>query len=686
MNRPPSPSLSLSSPPISIRGVGEAYARELERRGFATLGDLLLHFPEAYVDADSARPALAAGETCVYRVKVERWRLSRDFRRRRSFLQVKAGIGGESLQLVFFNRPYLQETFRRQDAVTVYGRAEQEEGRWRMVNPLLLSEGNTGVVPLYAPLGALKSGALRRIIANAFAACVEGGDELPAVVLEKRGFPPALAALKAIHMPASAEQCRDEELERLKSRFIYSEFFYFQLELQRIRSLFRERRRARRYAMTRELKEAIDRLLPFRLTADQVAAFSAIVNDLVSGRPMHRVLQGEVGSGKTVVAFLALLMARANGFQGAFLAPTEILAGQHFANAGRYFPAAEIARLSGSVPSAERRRILAALAEGKISVLFGTHALLEEDVRFKDLGLVVIDEQQRFGVAQRAALTFKGRDVDLLVTTATPIPRTLLLTLYRDLEMSALKKVPAGRKPVATRLIPEAERERFYGWLKARIEGGAKGYVILPLIEPSEHFPDLRSLNGEQDFFHSLLDPLPFAMVSGRVASEQKDKALRRFAAGELRLLVATTVIEVGIDVPDAEFIVIENADRYGLSQLHQLRGRVGRGEAASACYLIPSAGCSEGAAARLQALVRLHDGFAISEIDLKMRGGGTIAGLEQSGVFDFRLGDVGRDRALMEAARRDAAVVLSRSELQHPPLRAFLDALAKKRKTISFS
>ncbi len=371
----------------------------------------------------------------------------------------------------------------------------------------------------------------------------------------------------------------------MKERFIYREFLFFQLELQFIRDCFRERRRVNRYRFRDDLRRDIDRLLPFPLSEEQVAAFSEIVNDLSSPQPMRRLLQGEVGSGKTIVAFLALLLARANGHQGAFLAPTEILARQHYQNACSFFGCAGVALLTGGSPTAEARETRSGLANGDISLVFGTHALIGEQVIFKNLALVVIDEQHRFGVAQRAALFFKSRAADLLVTTATPIPRTMLLALYNDLAVSTLKKPLAGRLPVATRIIAAADRDKFYLRLKGELERGRKGFVILPLIEKSEQYPDLRSLQQETLAGKTRWPGIPQAALSGKSTPEHKERVLKQFRKGGVRLLLATTVVEVGIDVSDATFMVIENADRYGLAQLHQLRGRVGRGGGAVALF-----------------------------------------------------------------------------------------------------
>ena len=472
----------------------------------------------------------------------------------------------------------------------------------------------------------------------------------------------------------------------MKTRFIYSEFLLFQLELQFIRDYFRGRRRLHHYRFSNDIRLAIDRRLPFTLSDEQITAFSEIVNDLSAPQTMRRLLQGEVGSGKTIVAFLALLLARENGYQGAFLAPTAILANQHYQNALAFFAADDIALLTGDCPAEARKEIQKRLRTGEISLIFGTHALINENITFKNLSMVVIDEQHRFGVAQRAALFFKSRSADLLVTTATPIPRTMLLALYNDLDVSSLKKPLAGRQPVITRVIAAADRLDFYHGLRRELDLGGRGYVIMPLIEKSENTPDLRSLQEETAVFRDLWPDIPLAVLSGKTKPLQKNRILRQFRQGRIRLLLATTVVEVGIDVPEATFMVIENADRYGLAQLHQLRGRVGRGQRQSYCYLLASTRPTENGKLRLQAIAANDDGFKIAEMDLRLRGGGVIAGLEQAGELDFKLADIKKDYPLFQAAQADARLLLQDRKLQNNHIKNYLTALAAKIKSLSFS
>jgi len=434
------------------------------------------------------------------------------------------------------------------------------------------------------------------------------------------------------------------------------------------------------------VKKSIAKNLAFELTADQKTACNEITADLQSDYTMQRLVQGDVGSGKTIVAFIALQMAKESGFQGAFLAPTEILAGQHFINGQSFFKSAKIELLTGSTPAKKRKEILKGLQEGDIDIIFGTHALLTERVQFRQLSMVVIDEQHRFGVSQRAALYYKGKSVDLLVTTATPIPRTMLLSLYNDLSVSTIKSKPHGRLPIITKIIGAKKRDEFYPWLRKKVEKGEKVYIILPLIEKSDFFSELKDIESESVYFKKVFKGIPLGIVTGRASGPEKDTVLADLAKGTIRVLVATTVIEVGIDVKDAAVIVIENADRYGLSQLHQLRGRVGRGSLQSYCYLFPSTNITENGKRRLKTIAATSDGFKIAETDLKMRGGGIIIGQQQSGYLDFKVGSMQDDHETFKEAQKDAALLLADESRQNDYTATLLQEIRKKLKRINFS
>jgi ATP-dependent DNA helicase RecG len=677
-------SISPDTPLEKVKGIGPSYAAILARRGIRSAGDLLLLFPDAYLDMSRVAERPAPDRDALYAVEAERVNLSRSFKKRRSLIALQGRIGPLPVRLVFFNQPYLLPALKNERTIYVYGCLEAREGTWQMVNPQLAPDNRPGqVVARYRPLATLKGGHLRKIIAGILDAWHDESEPLPEMAVRRHGFPRRIDALRIIHRPGAEDL---PHVEKMKARFIYAEFLGFQLELQFIRDYFRGRRRLHRYRFNNETRLAVGRLLPFTLSPEQVLAFEAIVNDLNAPRTMQRLLQGEVGSGKTIVAFLALLLARENGYQGAFLAPTAILAEQHFQNARAFFGAGGMALLTGDCPAETREATARGLRSGEITLVFGTHALIGENIAFKNLSMVVIDEQHRFGVAQRAALFFKSRSADLLVTTATPIPRTMLLALYNDLAVSCLRRPLAGRLPVITAIVAASGRHAFYQGLRRQIAGGARGYVIVPLIERSEQNPDLRSLEEETALVRELCPGTAVAVLSGRTKAAQKHRVLQQFRQGRVRLLLATTVVEVGIDVPEASFMVIENADRYGLAQLHQLRGRVGRGPQQSHCYLIASPRPSESGKARLQAIAASQDGFKIAEMDLRLRGGGVIAGLEQAGALDFKTADIKKDFAQFSAAHEDARRLLQDRKLQNPAVRKHLATLAAKVRNLSFS
>ena len=675
--------LTFASPITAVKGVGEKYAQRLGESGIFTVLDLLLRFPLTYIDFTNVAQAVEPGEQ-IYRVEVQRYNLSRNYRRRLSVLRIDAVMNAIDIQVVFFNRPYLKNQLRKGKHLYCFGKMEERGGIWQLVNPAMFEEvSDLAVVPVYGAIGNLKSGTLRKIITNIFAALQDPSESLPDRLVSKRQFLPAAQTLQRIHFP---EAYNEDSIETLKGRFIYQEFLYFHLELQTLRRHFRSVPRIHPFHIEPTQLHRLTANLPFQLTDDQTTALEDIVRDLESPSAMQRLLQGDVGSGKTIVSLLALRLAADNGYQGAFLAPTEILAAQHFQNASTCFDHDEIALLTGSMTAQQKKDIHKRVNSGDIKIVFGTHALLSDNVEFKNLAMIVIDEQHRFGVSQRAALYYKGRSVDLLVTTATPIPRTLVLSLYNDLSLSTIKSKPQGRLPIKTKIIESSRRDEFYQWLSGRIQEGEKAYIVLPLIEPSEFFSQLRSIEEERDYFSEAFLPAAIGVVTGRTPVPQKDKILRKFAAGEINVLLATTVIEVGIDVKDATIMVIENADRYGMAQLHQLRGRVGRGSSQSFCYMIPSERTTDKGKKRLDTIAGTNDGFKIAEMDLKMRGGGVIPGLRQSGYLDFKLGDPREHYELFDQAREDAGDIIKDKTLRNEEIDHCLALVNEKIKQLNFS
>jgi ATP-dependent DNA helicase RecG len=415
--------------------------------------------------------------------------------------------------------------------------------------------------------------------------------------------------------------------------------------------------KSRPMVITDAIREGVRQVLPFRLTPGQRHAIKEIVADLERQTPMNRLLQGDVGSGKTIVALMAATVAMQNGFQVAFMAPTEVLADQHFITIRQLLERSRfrVASLTGSTPAKRRRELIAELASGALQLVIGTHALVEEGVGFKELGLVIIDEQHRFGVMQRAELRDKGLSPDVLVMTATPIPRTLALTTYGDLDVSVIRDLPPGRRPIRTTVRPESKREEVYGFLREQVEQGRQAYVIYPIIEHSEKV-DLKAATDMADHLAQDVFPeLRVALLHGRLKQDAKDRVMQAFARGEYDILVATTVVEVGVDVPNATVMIVEHAERFGISQLHQLRGRVGRGEHQSSCVLLYQAPLTEEARHRLRAVASTTDGFVLAEQDLLLRGPGDFFGTRQSGPQLLRMGDLIRDATIMEDARREA-------------------------------
>ena len=623
--------------------------------------------------------------------------------RRRGFTIFEAILddGSGSLRLVFFNQPYLQRWLLPKKVFWVYGVATQSaryrrglvmenpqleelveepiedflegeagkaagEGTWRAADPLSVGR----VVPIYRKLPGLTPRMRRRTVHHLLR---NFADRLPerlrSIQVREQKFPPLADSLREAHFPGSAGGPADaEEWTERRSpylhRLVYEEFLEFQVGLQR--------RRRERTAVPAPVLSADDAIrarlrdaLPFALTAAQRRVIREIGADFRAGRPMRRLLQGDVGSGKTIVAVLSAILAAECGFQAALMAPTEILAEQHFSSIFRIFGKTRFRAelLTGRVKGKARAQVLDALAGGRIDMLVGTHALLEDPVEFRRLGLIVIDEQHRFGVAQRTTIAAKtdpaGARPHLLVMSATPIPRSLALTLYGDLDVSTLDEKPPGRTAIATRVLPETERAAAFREIEAEIRAGGQAYVVVPLIEESDKI-EARAVEKHADEIRKALPGRRVGVVHGRLPPEERERTMGEFAAGRLDVLAATTVIEVGVDVPNASYMLVENAERFGLAQLHQLRGRVGRGRRASRCVLLFGRKVSPESRERLSVLERTDDGFIVAEEDLQRRGPGDALGTRQSGVPLFRVGDIVRDVRWMKEARDEAGRMLA--------------------------
>jgi ATP-dependent DNA helicase RecG len=676
--------IALDTPLQFLKGVGPRRAADLQRVGLHTVEDLLYRFPIRYEDRGnfqtiaSLRPGVPAsimGEVVSCGLRPTRRRGFKIFD-----LLVRDGSG--SLRVVFMNQPYLRDVFRPHQRVILFGKLEISSYGLQVQNPQYeilqqdepeddeqgsLSEEtlHTGrIVPVYEKTGTLTT-KMQRVLVHRALAELPGDilEPLPRPVRARQNLLDRRTALLAAHFPPAGTSL--DELNRFRSpaqrRLIFEEFFLFQLGLVMRRRKMDAERKARSVVITDEIREAARRVLPFHLTNDQKTALGEIVKDMQRPQPMNRLLQGDVGTGKTIVALMAAVVAMENGFQVAFMAPTEILADQHFITIHRILGGSRfrMALLTGATPARKRREVQAELAAGSIHLVVGTHALVQDPVAFKELGFVIIDEQHRFGVLQRAALRAKGLHPDVLVMTATPIPRTLELTTYGDLDVSVIREMPRGRHPIKTTARPESRREKIYEFIREQVEAGRQAYVIYPLVEESSKI-DLKAATEMADHLAQEVFPaFRVALLHGRMKEDEKDRVMGAFTRGDLDVLVSTTVVEVGVDVPNASVMLVEHAERFGLSQLHQLRGRVGRGPHQSYCILLFQEPLSEIAEQRLRILTETTDGFVIAERDLELRGPGDFFGTRQSGVPTLRVGDLLRDKEMMEGARREAVAAL---------------------------
>ena len=676
----------LSEKVTNLQGFGARKAAVLKEHGVESCHDLLHFYPRRYLDRTTvatirglqvdAEPATVIGTVRVRDVV-------RTGRRPRLEVLIE-DVRGDRLKGVWFHGiEWVSRTLSIGNRVAFFAKIQRIGGMKTMTHPdfdNLDADGpalETGRILALYP-GSMKlqragvtSRTLRRVMYELFKRRgLELTEYLPAWIRTGFGLIDGRVALRAIHFPKSLE-----ELDGARRRLKFEEFFFLQLTLAQNRLLIRKRKGKPFSGPGEAYVRFLSEVLPFSLTTGQQDALQDIQDDTTSGYQMNRLIQGDVGCGKTVVAVAALLLAVDNGFQGAFMAPTEILAEQHYANLRQYFEplCLEVRLLVGKQRKAERRRILTDIEEGRAHVVVGTHAVIQETVTFRNLALTVVDEQHRFGVLQRAELYSKGENPHILLMTATPIPRSLALTLYGDLDVTAIRELPAGRKPVVTRLFSEKQRPAMLDVLRGELAAGRQAYVVYPLVEESAKV-DLKDAEGGLKALCGVLPEYTLDLVHGRMARAEKDAAMERFKRGETAVLVATTVIEVGVDVPQATVIVIEHAERFGLSQLHQLRGRIGRGEEQAYCLLMADYRRTHDADQRLAVMLQTSDGFEISEKDMQLRGAGDFTGTRQSGLPEFKIADIVQDQELLLAARKAASDLMARdpelSEVDHASLR----------------
>jgi len=689
--------LELSTPVQYVKGVGPRIGEVLAGKGIQTVGDLLHYLPFRYEDRLNPRgiSELRAGEMATVIGEVRNSGLFST--RRMPIFQLTVGQGRARLRCLWFNATYLRDKFQPGQMIALYGKVE-EDSRSRELQIMqpqfeLLGDpsdsGENGaekkaaesleigrIVPIYESIGQgrLTPRWFRRAIRTALDNLAPDLPEaIPAAVRGHLGLISPRAALWSVHWPEPGESLHDLQSARTPAhiRMIFDELFFIELGLELKR---RQQKSQTGFAFRLDagVRAAIKKILPFHPTAAQKRVLKEIAEDMQKPYPMRRLLQGDVGSGKTIVSFEAAIIAIENGCQAAIMAPTEILAQQHYFSAQRILQDAgyRIVLLTGSLEAERKRDIRRHIAQGNAQLVIGTHALLEEKVEFSKLGLVIVDEQHRFGVMQRLKLMKKSGDAseeasatpepDVLVMTATPIPRTLALTLYGDLDLSVLDEMPPGRTPIVTRTVTDDQSPKVWEFVRKQAAAGHQAYVVYPVISENEENEVKAAVKMYRELGGKIFPDLKVGLLHGRLDPELKGQVMRMFQTGELQILVATTVIEVGVDVPNATVMVIEHAERFGLAQLHQLRGRIGRGAAKSYCILMTGGKVTEDGQRRLDAMVKTNDGFQIAELDLELRGPGEFFGTRQAGMPSFRVANIIRDRDLLEAAKREAAAVMA--------------------------
>jgi len=659
-----------SSPVTDFPGVGEVRAGKLAKLGLRTAGDLLEYYPRDYEDRRQVYTVQSApleGKVCIEALVAERPRLSH-IRKGLDLVQVKAADHTGVLYLTFFNQPYVEKTLKMGEEYIFYGSLEAQGRRRSMVNPVFESVGRNNVTGCILPVYPLTAGITNHMLCSltrqVLTCAGEVPETLPAGLRQENGLAELEFALKNIHFPQS-----DEELALARRRLQFEELFYLSVGLTFLK-FRREDRKQGVTALPLPVEEFVS-LLPFPPTLAQRRVMGEIFDDMTSGRPMNRLVQGDVGSGKTAVAaFAAWLMTR-SGAQAALMAPTEVLAEQHYRSLSALLDGAgiRVGLLTGSLTASEKKKVRKELENGEIDLVIGTHALISDSVKFNRLALIIADEQHRFGVAQRSALAGKSETGGMppphvLVMSATPIPRTLALIVYGDLDISVIDQLPPGRTPVETYVVREDKRQRMYGFVRRQVEEGRQVYIICPAVEDDPDAPpgaaELKAVKTYAEKIKKEVFPdLNIAILHGKMRPKEKEAVMLSFAEGETQILVATTVVEVGVDVPNASLIVIEGADRFGLSQLHQLRGRVGRGRHQSYCVLVTNTRNPD-SMQRLKTLASTTDGFRIAEEDLKLRGPGDFFGSRQHGMPAMRLADLTGDMRLLQQAQQAAGKLLA--------------------------
>ena len=644
-----------------LKGVGEKRAELLRKKGIDTVGALLRFYPRAYLDWQNITPISECheGENVCVRAEITSPVKTANIRRGMTIYKFSAADDSGVIEVTLFNRKYLAENLREGRSYLFYGKLGYGITLRQMSSPEIMPAEYMGIEPVYAATEGLSSKTIEKIMKNALVYADGMADVIPQGIREKNGLCDFKTALKSIHFPLERQA-----LESAKRRLVFEELFVLQTGL-----LFLKRRRRALAGCTvkNNLLEEFKKTLSFKLTGAQERVINECLTDMMSPRPMNRLIQGDVGSGKTAVAAALMYISAGNGFQSALMAPTELLAEQHFKTLCKITENSGIkcALLTGSLTKKQKDEVKAGLKSGEIKVAVGTHALLTDDVEFESLGLVVTDEQHRFGVGQRGRLSSKGNNPHTLVMSATPIPRTLGLIIYGDLDISIIDEYPAGRQKIATYCVDSSYNARVYNYIKKFIAEGRQAYIVCPLVDENEALGIKSASEYYEELSENQFKNYTVGLLHGKMKPKDKESVMRRFAAGEIQLLISTTVIEVGIDVPNAALMVIENAERFGLSQLHQLRGRIGRGEYSSACILISDVKSGD-TKRRLDVIKNNTDGFKIADEDLKLRGPGDFLGSRQHGLPDMKIADIFADRETLHSAGKEAEELLRRDPMLH--------------------
>ena len=640
-----------------IKGIGPKKEEALSRMGINTVEDMYMLFPRDYQDRRNVIRISDADNEQVVLVKATVTRVFNNRYGRKHMLRITADDGSAVMEVLFFNAAFLAKSIKPGTEYEFYGRIYADKGKFKMLHPEMTKKGDKilrGIIPVYPLTKGISQNEMRKWQQYIDGETESVADYLPEAVKSQNNLCSLEYAIHNIHFPESRQK-----LLEAKYRLVFDEFFVMQTALMALRGRGITAAGGIAFSKAADIDEYIGKM-PYKLTSAQQRVISEIISDMESDRVMNRLLQGDVGSGKTAVAEAALFKAVKSGYQGVLMAPTEILARQHYTGLQKSFEPFGITVdfLGGRLKASERKKVLSRLEEGKTDILIGTHAVIQPDVLFNNLGLVITDEQHRFGVNQRSLLTRKGEKPDRLVMTATPIPRTLAAVIYGDLDVSVIDELPAGRKAIVTKAVTGNGRNEVYDFVNEQLKSGRQGYIVTPLIDESEVL-DARSASEVFEEINQRFDEYTVELLHGEMKQAEKDAVMDRFYNGQTDLLVSTVVIEVGINVPNATVMVIENSERFGLAQLHQLRGRVGRGAHQSYCYLI-NEGKSEIAAQRAEIMEASNDGFYIAEKDLELRGPGEIFGVRQHGIPEFKVGDIGRHFKIMEIAGSEAKKLLT--------------------------